>query len=250
MKSVIGKWRWLSRGFHLRDFSLWLTLFSHLIVTFGFPLPVLSRIKSVDSVAYPCQSRPCGCLSSQQCWAGDCCCFTLEEKVSWAKEHGVNPPEQVHSLIKARQGRTASTTPTKNSCCSDEDDQGKAVTAQPACCKEKRSQSDEGCCGDGRGPAVREETCCQSLESTSACDADEKIKSACDQTGVQFVVGFFAQKCRGQGPLSLCKIDPAIVPVLAAISLANLECAYHITPCSDATISVTHSPPTRPPRTF
>ena len=104
-------------GFRRRDVVLWLTLCSHAMVTFGFPSPAPSRAKSTDGVAYPCQSRPCGCITSGQCWAGDCCCFTLEEKVAWAGANGVTPPGHVRPLVESRRSRPAPAK--KESCCSE-----------------------------------------------------------------------------------------------------------------------------------
>lgn len=40
---------------------------------------------------FPCQNRPCGCRSAEQCWK-NCCCFTNAQKLAWARTHGVKPP--------------------------------------------------------------------------------------------------------------------------------------------------------------
>jgi hypothetical protein len=62
------------------------------------------------------------------------------------------------------------------------------------------------------------------------------------------VVGIFAQKCRGEGPAGLFQLDPAVVPDLTPIHIPEPERADHSGPRSDRTTSLTHSPPTRPPR--
>src|SRR5262249_28300736 len=50
---------------------------------------------------FPCQGRPCGCASAADCWQGDCCCFTLAEKVAWADAHGVEPPAHARERAAA-----------------------------------------------------------------------------------------------------------------------------------------------------
>jgi len=56
------------------------------------PLPMMSQ-KGDDpqEVAYPCQNRSCGCKSAYQCWTS-CCCFSPQQRLEWAKKHGVTPP--------------------------------------------------------------------------------------------------------------------------------------------------------------
>jgi hypothetical protein len=71
------------------------------------------RAGSPDSSdPYPCQNHPCGCRTAAACWAGPCCCFTMREKVAWANENGVAPPE--HALRLAAEEPAVSALP---SCC-------------------------------------------------------------------------------------------------------------------------------------
>ena len=100
-----------------RDALVLLTLVGHLLVAVGVPLPASKRSKG-GGVAYPCQSLPCGCSDSEQCWAGDCCCYTLEEKLAWAEQRGIEPPEHVRPSVESRKFRAA---PPKKSCCSESD---------------------------------------------------------------------------------------------------------------------------------
>lgn len=228
-----------------RDFVLWLTLISHMVVAFGFPLPSLRHKKPADGVPFPCQSRPCGCLSAEQCWKGDCCCFTLEEKLAWAEANGVEPPAHVRSLVKSRSGRSASK---KKSCCSEaEPAPTPSITAQPTCC-------------DKRKPAAtcrNDQSVCEASPDSECPHCAAKVKSNCcekkaptreKESGIRWVVVIFAQKCRGEGPLGLFQLDPAIVPELKPIHLSVPERGDHVAPSSERTISVTHSPPTPPPR--
>lgn len=66
-----------------------LTLLAVVLATLPIPLP--SRRVSTDS-PYPCQNRPCGCATAAQCWTS-CCCTTPQERLAWAEQHGVAPPD-------------------------------------------------------------------------------------------------------------------------------------------------------------
>jgi hypothetical protein len=57
-------------------------------------VPVVVRISKDRSQPYPCMDNPCGCSSADECWH-HCCCHTNREKVAWAREHGVTPPDFV-----------------------------------------------------------------------------------------------------------------------------------------------------------
>jgi hypothetical protein len=75
----------------LRTDRLWagLALLSYSFTTFGFPLPA-TTIKD-HSIPFPCENHACGCQSAEQCWR-HCCCFSVEERWTWAKARGVEPP--------------------------------------------------------------------------------------------------------------------------------------------------------------
>ena len=155
-----------------------LTLFSHVLVAFGLPLPgsFAPRSKEADA-PFPCQNRPCGCLSSTQCWVGDCCCFTLEEKLTWADANGVAPPDHVRPLVASRQSRPAP--PEKRACCSEAAD-------EPTCDPYDEASAPE-CCAPA--PKAHE-----------------------DRPRLRWVIEGFAQKCRGDGPAGTFTLEPGVVP--------------------------------------
>jgi hypothetical protein len=62
----------------------------YVVTAAGVPLPAGTKAKSGEM--YPCMDCPCGCNSAEQCWRS-CCCHTLAERMDWAHEHGVRPPE-------------------------------------------------------------------------------------------------------------------------------------------------------------
>lgn len=68
------------------------------------PLPVLTFATGGKdrSRPFPCQDRPCGCRSAEQCWK-KCCCFTDSQKVAWAKSQGVKAPAFVIAAAAKEQ---------------------------------------------------------------------------------------------------------------------------------------------------
>lgn len=63
-------------------------------------IPVLVNPEQDFSRPFPCMHHRCGCGSAESCWQG-CCCMTLSQKLAWAKEHGITPPD--YALAAAEQ---------------------------------------------------------------------------------------------------------------------------------------------------
>jgi hypothetical protein len=222
-----------------------LTLCSHLMVTFGFPLPARSRKKPTDGIAYPCQSRPCGCLNSDQCWKGDCCCFSIEEKLAWAEANGVEPPEHVRSLVESRRSRPA---PLKKKSCYLDAEPERTVSAPPTCCEKQKPAA--SCCGKTPTCGAESVADCRSCTAKSASGCCEKKNAAAKagESGVRWVVGIFAQKCRGEGPGGLYQPDPAVVPDLAVTLPPAAEPPAFVRTPSERSTSIPSRPPTPPPK--
>jgi len=57
------------------------------------PMPQMVPASSGKDLSepFPCQNRPCGCNSADQCWK-QCCCFNNREKVAWANKNAVSLP--------------------------------------------------------------------------------------------------------------------------------------------------------------
>ncbi|MFO0938964.1 MAG: hypothetical protein U0798_20870 [Gemmataceae bacterium] len=71
----------------------------YLLASTGFPIPSHRASASKDlSRPFPCMNNPCGCQTYEECWAGDCCCSTLAEKLAWARENHIIPPESATRL--------------------------------------------------------------------------------------------------------------------------------------------------------
>ncbi len=90
-----------------------LLLAGFVIALLPIPLISFSPKDGKDlSRPFPCQYRPCGCMSAAQC-KKKCCCFSDQQKLVWAKRNGVDPSEVVASITK--RGAASKSSPTV--CC-------------------------------------------------------------------------------------------------------------------------------------
>jgi len=130
----------------------------------------------VSGERYPCESCGCGCASATECWT-HCCCHSEHERLMWAIEHGVLPPEGVSfstdqwiaaaNAVKSgsahcvlcvervkEQLRRGIATPREGAAlCSC--DAGCSDGCGKACCdKDGKSQAaGESCCSKSKGPS-------------------------------------------------------------------------------------------------
>lgn len=233
----IGGWRRGAAG---------VALLCHLLTTFGFPLPSPPADKSKGgSQPFPCQARPCGCLTAEACWQGDCCCFTIEEKLHWAEENGIEPPDHVRPLVESRKSRTAPPPKKKKSCCAEAEALPEPAPA-PTCCEKGKSAAPS--CATG---ATADCPQCDAKSAPTCCEPKPPREDrAHDRSGVRWVIGVYAQKCRGEGPAGLFLLDPGIAPDLTPVVILEPERTVHPAPRSDHPVPTPHRPPTPPPRSF
>jgi hypothetical protein len=109
-----------------RRYARALLLALYVTTAAGIPLPAARSAKSGER--FPCESCPCGCDSAEHCWRS-CCCHTLAERIDWARENGVRPPEFVIAQARAENinlawlgGRGAPSTAPKSCCVAHADD--------------------------------------------------------------------------------------------------------------------------------
>ncbi len=74
----------------------------------GFPS--FRQVAKDGSLPFPCQDKPCGCRDAASCWKS-CCCNTNQQKVAWAKKHGVTVPAFVIAAAKAEEPKA------RGACC-------------------------------------------------------------------------------------------------------------------------------------
>jgi hypothetical protein len=71
----------------------------YIVTAAGVPLPAGNLAKKSGEL-FPCMDCPCGCNSAEQCWRS-CCCHSLAERMDWAHDHGVRPPD--YAIDEARR---------------------------------------------------------------------------------------------------------------------------------------------------
>lgn len=125
------------------------TLAAMIACAVGIPLPIQPRGAVSKSAAepFPCMNCPCGCRDAETCWR-DCCCYTQQEKMAWARDKGVTPPAYVVAAA------------------------GREVSAQKIVCKKSKS-----CCQQ----STKVTSCCSAQPKRSCCGN----KVACTQTVTQ-----------------------------------------------------------------
>lgn len=221
-----------------------LTLVSHLLATLGFPLPAPVRNSKDASRPYPCQNRPCGYLSADECWKGDCCCFTLEEKLAWAEANGIEPPVHVRPLVESRKARRA--TPKKSCCSESSSGPEQSISSSSSCCGHGQPAGSP-CCSQKPHEAEPKSECpdCNPKPGSQGC---EKRSPPASGSGVRWIVGIFAQKCRGEGPARIFQLDPVTVSDLTPTLVVGPEPVDWVALRSDRLAPSSHRPPTPPPR--
>lgn len=97
-----------------------------LIGIVGIPLTNTAPVKEGR---FPCERCPCGCSSAEFCW-DQCCCHSDIEKLRWAAENGVTPPD----FLVARASRTTTAVTIAAS---------KPASGCQSCCGHKNTDSEQ-----------------------------------------------------------------------------------------------------------
>jgi len=203
------------------------------------PLPVgtIATRQKDQSQPYPCQHRPCGCKSAEQCWKS-CCCFTNIQKIAWARQHKVTPPVFVVEAARLEQ---------------DEQDAEKTVDVPKSrcvhCCQKQTAKSPArpGCSSRS---VVK--SCCQPSKSASSAERTSDAKNATagrtktvsDET--RYVIGIEMQKCKGYGPSSN-PLPWAVVPPVERPDICVIPDLWEPSKFVPMTSQV-REPPEPPPR--
>jgi hypothetical protein len=199
----------------------WLSCLSVAFVLCAILLPMPVSLRPSDGVEkdqsqpFPCQSRPCGCRSAEQCWK-KCCCFTNSQKVAWAKANAVELPDYV--LAAAEKESAAK----KKPC---------------ALCSKAKENGPTAKCDESITTARNEQqTATPQIPKVTARTRTSK-----------WVLTVYAAECQGQTPFSMCfpaTILPArVTPV--TLSLEMDETFHHV---SERLSSTTLRPPLPPPK--
>jgi hypothetical protein len=193
------------------------------------PLPI-APVAQIDpgkdtSQPFPCQNRPCGCRSAEQCWK-KCCCFTNSQKVAWAKANGIELPDYVLAAAKKE------TTITRKPCvlCS-KDDAGKT--------QQKCEASVASTTGKHQSSA--------SAALTSASSAPvPRVTSARPKTS-KWIHSVYSAECQGQPAFSLC-FPASIVPARVQPVTISVEISEFVHHVSERLNLTSMRPPLPPPK--
>jgi hypothetical protein len=185
-----------------------------------FPLPIAplpqNSPEKDTSEPFPCQNRPCGCRSADQCWK-KCCCFNNAQKIAWAKANNVKLPEFVLVAAKKENEATDGREICSLSASSSNRPSGIRPTASCGhCAKKSLVASKPLCCQKTEESTFDATVVAKPGSSESACIAPAQ-KSAEDKprrltpSKSKWVLAIFAAECQGQGPPAFC-FPISIVP--------------------------------------
>lgn len=203
------------------------------------PISIPQPTESKDtSSPFPCQNRPCGCRSAEQCWKS-CCCFSNQEKLAWAKSAGVKLPAYV--------ARAAAREMQEKQLAKHE----RRVAHQPDCCGAKRHSNPEAteCCEvavvSQRSDAGNRKKA-SFTKSVQKKQATAESKLADMATNAKTVLGIFVQECRGLGH-GVNWLPWAVVPQLPTLPGHEPPEKWHHPKSLDCR-TTSAEPPEPPPR--
>ena len=75
-------------------------LLAFIVLAGGIPIPAGNYVVRQADEFYPCMHNGCGCATATDCWQS-CCCYSLSERLAWARKHDVRPPK--FAMDKARR---------------------------------------------------------------------------------------------------------------------------------------------------
>lgn len=237
----MNRYRKLSTTFARRLLSL-VVLLSVCAMLLPFPIaPLPSDSSQKDqSQPFPCQNRPCGCRSAEQCWK-KCCCFNNKQKIAWAKANNVVVPDYVLAAAEKeiRTNFLVSSLPVAKSRKND-------VSKPKDLCSPCLTKRDGDHCIAGNrvqsyaaaGSATAK--CCQS-RATAVNEAQPRISSS------KWVMAVYSAECQGERPHVCCSIVLVIpswqgpVPAMPSmIETFSIE--------SERLLSASLRPPVPPPK--
>jgi hypothetical protein len=161
----------------------WTMVLSYAVLALGISLPA-APLKSTDQ-PYPCMNHRCGCKSAEECWR-NCCCTTLEERLVWARENHVTPPDYALAAARAQGIEWAAYWPRDpNQQNSQEMVEPETVPKQTAC----------------QASAVRCPFCQRPTSECVSCSCERCTKRAAvkENHSTNGVVLIEALKCQGAG---------------------------------------------------
>jgi hypothetical protein len=199
---------------HKSSLIIGMMLTAHLVTSLGFPLPFSPNAKDL-SQPFPCQHRSCGCRNAEHCWKS-CCCFTAQERLTWAQKHQVEPPPSL--LMEAKTETTND--PAHCSACSE-------------------------CNGEThpfQSPEESAPSCCSApAKQPQPTDPDENRGS------LSWVIGSQAMRCRGLA-LGWLLANPALPPTPHLVWSPDFQPVGWLRPSNNSAPFLSFPPAQPPPR--
>lgn len=172
-----------------------------------FPLPVARVPCNVpgkdDSAPFPCQNRPCGCMTAAQCWK-KCCCFSNAQKIAWAKANHVQVPDFVIAAAEREEADHTKSETNREICQSPFRERSLQAPVNGSGCSHCRKQ----------GPAVIRHSCCSKIVADSGTSrakcgtcrkAGEDTPSESPKpVAAKYLLAISAAECQGQSPPVFC----------------------------------------------
>jgi len=223
-------------------------LLAFVAASVGIPLP---RVFSNGGLPFPCQGHSCGCHNAVECWR-HCCCYSPEEKLAWAKAHGVNPPafflaeidpaeHEEHGGTETHAEHAAHSDHVANA--GDEHCAGRQPQAPPQRHEDATPAAPRACCR----ARLAAKAASQAVASGSANAATKAKAAAAEQSEGfwEFAIGANYAKCRGDhSNWYSCDVGPAPPVVDYRVEWLVVERFSHDS--SPAVVSYL-PPPTPPP---
>ncbi len=155
-------------------------------------IPVRADSNEDSSTPFPCQNHPCGCRTAARCWAGACCCYTMQQKVAWAAERGITPPD--HAVLMAAKEAAQERTGLAGRCCSKKErftaENPENIEKDSILRDEKNVFTKQSSMPVHHGQRDQQSIPRESKNESKVPDPHH---------GVGWVAGLFAQQCHGQG---------------------------------------------------
>ena len=213
------------------------------------PLPSAPRSpdsqEKDSSEPFPCQNRPCGCRSAEQCWK-KCCCFNNAQKVAWAKLNNVKVPDFVLVAAKS-ESLTEREIGSRNT----SDAKGTGATKATGSCLKCQNKSvattKASCCDKSKTPpAIAKSQSCRScskasVKSTKSTETRRKSASS------KWVMAIYAAECQGQGPPAFC-FPISTIPDRPALIMPSAEVVETFAFESERLHPMSLRPPLPPPK--
>lgn len=182
-----------------------------------WPTPVV--VQKDATVAFPCQTRGCGCQSADECWKS-CCCFSDTEKLAWANAHGVAPPSWFIEKMSAAKA----------------DGLAKGVVAKSSSLTAKATEVKKSPC------------CCCCKTKSNTCEPTIRVSEDDEAATIEVRLSLKQQRgCSGQ--LDYQFQHSVYLPLEIPVELPKQQRPHFATP-SPILAEVVFDLPTPPPRDF